>query len=694
MRKDIQALRALAVLSVIAFHAQLGFASQGFLGVDVFFVISGYLIIGLLMKELETTGKINIARFVARRARRLIPAASVVLIAIVIATVIFIPGLTGRRIYSDVVAAALYVANLHFGATATDYWATHVLSPVLHFWSLGVEEQFYLMFPLLLLGVSFFGFSGRIRNRVVFGLLSFIGVSSCMFMLELGRSGSSWAFYSPFTRVWEFAVGGVAVLLSAKFTNHSLATPWIRVLSAATIFIAAGLVLSMTSVRMPWRGTTYELIVIVSITGFILFAGALLKSEKFSLEQVVSFQPIQWLGNISYSTYLWHWPVLFFGTALLNADAQHVGDVSKPQLICLVLLTLLSAHFTYVAVENPIRHLSILVASNRRSLLFGLILSLVVVTVSTASARLAPVRLSSNPIVNTENPRVVADENSAKVVRAIEEFAPQFSSTDRHPIGAEALEIALNDFPRSNRDGCFVTGQTDAKIRGCLYGDGKRLLALVGSSKANQFLTPLQNAATAVDARVLLHTRSGCTLADVTYVQNGRVWQACNRWKQSVMGDLLTRKPQLVVMVTRTQAVLDPETGIQASPRRAKQLFLEGLYETVQRLSSRGIKVLVIRDTPELSKNPLDCLSSHTVVACDQLLGTSLGKSFTEVMQLRQMPNVTTVDLAQAICEGALCPPVKSETVVWRDESHVTDSYAAKMTPLFKYLVRMALSKT
>jgi peptidoglycan/LPS O-acetylase OafA/YrhL len=156
VRKDIQALRALAVGSVVAYHAGLPVFNSGFVGVDIFFVISGYLIIGLLVREQQKTGRIALMTFVGRRARRLIPASSLVLITTVFFVWLMLPGLAGQRALGDVKSAAFYFANIDFALTGMDYWATQTVGPVVHFWSLGVEEQFYIFFPILLVLVFAF----------------------------------------------------------------------------------------------------------------------------------------------------------------------------------------------------------------------------------------------------------------------------------------------------------------------------------------------------------------------------------------------------------------------------------------------------------------------------------------------------------------------------------------------------------
>ena len=689
MRKDIQALRALAVLGVVAFHADLFPFSRGYLGVDIFFVISGYLIIGLLLEEVRKTNSVNVVKFLARRARRLIPAASVVLMCTVIATLILMPGLSGRRVFSDVQAASLYFANIHFGFTATNYWADHAVSPVLHFWSLGVEEQFYIAFPVLLLGVCLLNV---FRNRVtlVIGLvLAIVTVTSFWFMNDIQSTSPEWAFYHPLSRVWEFSIGGLAVATSSFVTKQSVAKGMQTFLGVGSLVSFGLMAWWTTSFHNPWTPNTTELPAIVLATASTLIAGSV-QPIRFSLESLVDVKVIQWLGRISYSTYLWHWPVLFFGLKVLDLESQAIGNSVKFASVALILCSLILAHYTYRFIENPIRNHPHLISSARNSLLVGFVLSISVVTIAAGVSRFAPARLSTQPVEDLQSVTKVPDFNSEHIQKLIKRYAPQPSAKDVEPVSSQDIEQALNDFPVTNADGCFVGSNQNEQTHPCTYGRGLGLISLVGSSHSNQFFPAVLSAARQESARLLVHLRAGCTLANVTYALNGKPWSACNAWKEEVLKDLITKKPQLVVMVPRTQTVIDPLTNKTASAQRQRELFIYGLNDIVQSLTNAGIKVLIIRDTPYFDVNPIDCLSSHVVEACTQSLDRSLASSDAGVVGFGGMLGVVSVDLSQALCSGDICPAVRAGNIVWRDRDHITNAYAEKLSALFGHLVRLS----
>ena len=690
MRKDIQGLRALAVISVVAFHAQVPLFSRGYLGVDVFFVISGYLIIGLLLKEMQLTETVNVVKFLARRARRLIPAASVVLFATILATLVLMPGLSGRRVFTDVQSASVYVANLHFGFTATDYWAHHAISPVLHFWSLGVEEQFYLFFPLALFGLSSLKMHPRQLFRASGLSLAVIATLSGVF---LGRINSpEWAFYNPICRVWEFAIGGLAVVASMTLAKHPIHNRSQKILGLGSLALATVIAWWLTDFYNPWSQNSGEILAIVLATACALLIGSL-ALPRLSLEGLSSLGVIQWLGKISYSVYLWHWPVLFFGLKVLVPNSGKMGDLGPVEVVILVIVTLVLADLTYKMVENPVRNSLQLVHSSKRSLLLGLALSLFIVGSAQAASVFAPVRLDSRPIENVDSAPNVPDLNEKSVAQLIARESPKMTGTDGSPITARSLELAADDFPATNADGCFISGSRSTGFRNCVYGEGNELIALVGSSHANQFFSPVRHVTQVRNARLLVHTRSGCTLADVDYALDGKTWSECNAWKQRVLADLLVRHPDLVIMVTRFQSVIDPATDAVASQSRQTELFVQGIQRTVESLTSVGIRVLIIRDTPRLAHDPVDCLSSHIVPSCQQSLSAALQLSAAKVMEFNGLSRALSVDLSQAICSGKICPAVRAGQVVWRDSDHVTDTYAKSLSPLFVHLVEMSLQR-
>ncbi len=329
MRLDIEGLRGLAILMVVAYHARLPFASGGFVGVDVFFAISGYLIAGQLTRELSRTGTVDLADFYARRIRRLLPAAAVVILATVIVARATLSPLEQRNFTETALAAGLYVANFSFAHRATDYLAAPSDSdPLLHMWSLSVEEQFYLVWPVLLL---FAWRAGRLTAAI--GTTTLVVAASVGLMLRFNNTEPAWTFFGPHTRAWEFGIGALAALVPWRMPR------WVSA-PAAWVGLAAGLAACVTyDARTPFPGVW----AIPPVVG----AALVLAARDPLITRLVS--PLRHLGRVSYGWYLWHWPVVVFAVTLIPTLTP-VGRVVAS------LTALLLAIGTQWAVENRVRY--------------------------------------------------------------------------------------------------------------------------------------------------------------------------------------------------------------------------------------------------------------------------------------------------------------------------------------------------
>ncbi|MBA2381379.1 MAG: acyltransferase family protein, partial [Chloroflexi bacterium] len=338
-RPDIEGLRGLAVLVVILFHAGLAGILGGFVGVDVFFVISGFLITGLLLRERERTGGIALLPFYARRARRLLPAAIVVLVVTLVAAMNLVAPLDRPTVGLDGAAAALSIGNIRFAMAAGDYFSTVAApSPFLHFWSLAVEEQFYLVWPALILLVA----RGRHPSRRVLIALGVIVATSFAANLVLTDVAANWAFYSLPTRAWELGIGG----LVAAAAGHGLGRRVPRGVASlgGWLGLAAVLVAILTfDSSLAWPGVAA---IIPSVgTAIILAAGC----RRLGPSRILAMTPLRFLGRISYSLYLVHWPILALAPFALGAAPDELTRVG------LVGLSIGAAIVCWAAIETPFR---------------------------------------------------------------------------------------------------------------------------------------------------------------------------------------------------------------------------------------------------------------------------------------------------------------------------------------------------
>jgi len=414
-RADIEGLRGLAVLLVVLFHAGVPWVGGGFVGVDAFFVISGFLITGLLLRERLDTGRIRVTAFYARRVRRLLPAAAVVLVATLVASSRWTAPLDRPGVALDAASAALSIGNVRFALAAGDYFASVAApSPFLHFWSLGVEEQFYLVWPALLL------VAGRLLpwpRLGTFAALVAVSGASLAAAVVLTDGAPNWAFYSLPTRAWELGLGGLLAIAAPSLAGipspiRSLASVLgIGALVGAAVLLDASTAFPGTAALAPTLG----------VAAIILGRGA-------GPSILLATAPFRWLGRISYSLYLWHWPLLVLGPLALGVDP----DVGLNLALAAVAVAI--ATVSWAVVEEPFRRgIPVLTAQPRRTLATGLA-AIVVLTTLSGGLATATVTASGDrpaPLAATRSipPRVPA--RSATVTRC-----PRSAATRAHSIPA------------------------------------------------------------------------------------------------------------------------------------------------------------------------------------------------------------------------------------------------------------------
>ena len=358
-RPDIQALRALAVVLVVWYHADLPGFHGGFLGVDVFFVISGFVITGVLLGEHHQKGSISLVDFYGRRIRRILPAATLVLVATLFAVYHYLGFVSGDQNAVDAKWVAAFVANFHFASTGTQYLNSRLPpSAYQQYWSLAVEEQFYLVWPLLFLTLTAILPKTPARTKLLAALVAIMCASVSWCIVETSRN-EIWAFFSPLTRAWELALGALLAVLVPVLRD--------RARRLGTALGILGVVIILVSVwtiepSTPWPGSAA--LVPVFATGLVIAGGTLRQSSDFGV--VAHFLPVQWLGNISYSLYLVHWPIL-----IIAEQYSISGALPLHAELELVALSLAVAAVIYYGVENPIRRSGLLKRNRVLTYLLG-----------------------------------------------------------------------------------------------------------------------------------------------------------------------------------------------------------------------------------------------------------------------------------------------------------------------------------
>ena len=681
----MEGMRAVAVLSVVLFHAGLGVAGGGFAGVDVFFVLSGYLITGLLWTELARTGTLRLAGFYARRIRRLLPAAVLVLVATALATAALLPPLRARPALGDVLAAGLYVANYRFALQRTDYLdADAPPSPVQHYWSLGVEEQFYLLWPVLL-AVAALGLrrGARPSRARATGALLLVGAGSLALSVHLTRVSQPWAFFSLATRAWELTAGGLVALAAPALRR--LPAPVAAPLGWAGLAAVVGAVVRLGA-GTPYPGTAA--IVPVAGTAAVLAAGV--RPVRGGPAVLLARAPLRFAGRISYSWYLWHWPLLVLAPVALGRPLRLAEGLA------LTAAGGALAYGTVGLVEDPVRFSPRLRTRPRRGLALGAALTAVVALACAGAARTVPVPRGTGgpaavaalpPISQTTAPGHAGP--SAAERRRVAVTAPVLAAV-KAAVETRAVPANLTppvadahaDKAAPFVDGCHLSYTATVSPR-CAYGDtaAQTMVVLFGDSHATQWFPALDRIAITRHWRLVVLTKSTCPPVDIPLISPvlGRTYSECATWRANALARIRAEHPVAVVLgVARHYGDV---YGFTVFGRP----WLAGLARTVRAVRGTGAAAVVLGSTPKPPFDVPDCLSEHLSDATACATPTAAAVNVAG-MRAERAATVRAggsyLDVSRWICTSATCPPVVGRLLVYRDDNHLTTGYPSWLAPV------------
>lgn len=656
-RPELEGLRGVAVILILLYHAGFTGLPGGFIGVEVFFVLSGFLITGLLLRELDKSGTLGLRAWYARRARRILPASFLILGITLAASAVVLSPLRFSLAAHDIAAAALYVPNMLFAAQGTSYFHPKLTSPVLHFWTLGVEEQFYLLWPPFLLWVYRRGARtpGRMATRV--GAV----VAASLALSVVGTALVPWiTFFVLPSRAWELGIGGLLALADKPLRR--VPGP------VATLAASLGLLLIAVPSVLFNEGTPYpgfRALAPALGTAFIIAAGT--ARPNAAPVRALGTRGLRYIGRISYSLYLWHWPLMVLGPVVFR------GVLSPPrQALLEVGASLLLGALTYRWVENPLRHGRVVGTHPGRNLRLALSVSIGVVAIALTTGHLA-IRRFDTPAVETPIP---LEGDPLAGVLPVPPGGPAMDG----PLPVDLAPPLLH--PPIWKYGCGLDDHQTA-IPDCTFGDrdSRTTVVLFGDSHALQWHPALERIATARHWRLLSFTKLGCPYQDVAVEHHGRPLNECEVWRDNVVARIAAERPALVLVVGRHK--FEPTVnGVRLSGEPALAAMRDGASRTLARLTPIASRVAVIADTPEIPLEPPDCLSANAdhVLRCavprEQAVDHAWLASEREAALAQ---GASFVDWTDWVCPTDPCPLVIGRFLVYQDTNHITPHFAAAL---------------
>ncbi len=684
-RADIEGLRGIAVLLVLLFHASIPGFNGGFVGVDVFFVISGFLITGMLLREYESTGKISLSNFYARRVRRLLPASALVLAVTLVASIILLPPLSIPSVAKDIAAAALYISNIVFAFRATDYFAAgSAPSPILHFWSLGVEEQFYLFWPAIFLLVAFG--AKKIRLRIATAIAA-IGISSFMFATYLITRAGPWAFFSLPTRAWELALGGILAVIGTRLSR----TPaWIAVLLGWSGLIAvmyAGIVIKATAPFPSWPA------LVPTVGAAMLIIGGS-RASRFGPTPLFENHLLQFFGRISYSLYLWHWPLLVLPLAITDSPLNIF------QRLGLALLAIPFAYATKRWVEDPLRHGKFIGTRPRKNLLMAGAMALLIAGVAISTDYVVTNNSRSNFVALTPEQKIAELDKLLSPLAENNKLANSRPDTLASPVPKNLqpqLIDAKADRPLAYIDRCHTQQNLTPSTNPCLYGDlnSNTTVALFGDSHALSWFPAMNILSKKNGWKLLSLTMSACSPADIPAwnPSNNSVMKNCALWRADSLRRIALAKPLIIIVAgTRGFATIDSDGHLLTGDARTAA-WRSGIKRTVDQLKSVSSHVIYIGDAPASLLDPPVCLSAHLQNALDcatPVVRAIQREWLAQETAMTIEEGISFVDPDLWICPTSPCPVILGNLLIYMDGGHFTATFSAALAGKLRTAISVA----
>lgn len=678
-RSEIQALRAVAVLLVVVAHIWPAALPGGYIGVDVFFVISGFLITSHLIRDVVDTGRLSLLRFWGRRIRRLLPAAFVVLLFCLAAAVVVLPSGSWPQTMKEIAASALYAENWVLAADSVDYMAAENDASMLqHFWSLSVEEQFYILWPLLIIAAV--GLAGALRRRrggataatrrrAILSALAGVAIASLAASIVWTSVSQPSAYFSTATRAWEFAAGGMLA-----FAPSLMAISSARLRQAAHLTGCwGGLALIVLAATQFGPDTAFPgAAAIVPVLGTALVIWAQSSDHSWSPSVVGRFGPVQFLGDISYSVYLWHWPLVVLYPIVVGRPIGIRGGLAL--VVASVALGALSKRL----VEDPFRRNKFWALRQRRSFLFAATGMATTIALSFGAIAYLDARVAEAAVADGPWESAVEVQEAVAATLRFERFPvpDQLAGPEAH-----VDEWRIDD---------CVSVMTEAQRTKCTYGreGASRSVVLIGDSFGTHFLPAIRDEFGS-DHEIHTLTLGQCsvTRAHTRTWTNPHLNETCEAHNKRNLDWLRSNKPDLLLVADATESTLTRILGA-ANPSAKADLYVDGLQAAYTDYASLGVPVVVLESAPKSNCFAESNLSSPALCKPTSTTTFAIGVQMRKERAAREA-GLGYMSLTDWMCTpDGVCPDQIGNMLTRADRAHMTETWAESLRTLIGSAIR------
>ena len=651
-RPEIEGVRTVAALLVAIYHIWLGSVSGG---VDVFFIVSGFLITTSLLSRIEKFGEINLLEYYLGLAKRLFPLAFTVLLFTTIVSVLIMPKAQWRQIISEVFSSTFYFQNWRLSFNSVDYLAqNNEASPLQHFWALSIQGQFYLTWPFIIL-LSYYIARKVLKTPVrktLLAVLIVIFTLSITYSVYITAVNQPWAYFDTFARAWEFSLGGILALLIPYLSfnkSMSMLIGWIGLA-----------IICLTGILLPVSTVFPGFAALLPTSGVILILISAENSSRFGVNRLLGSKPFLLFGNISYGFYLWHFPLLIFYFAYTgNETVTLLGGIA------LLLMTFVLSLISTKVIEAPVRKINLKQSKIK--------------AISIVIAFMLPVLIANSSW------RVYVEQSneSLKGIQSLEDY-PGARSIFENISPTPGLEpfpstaLIKEDLPAFyNQPGC-VSWQ-GSQVTKCSFGvleNPDYTIGLVGGSHSGHWFPALEQLTNELNIKIDVYNQDGCRFTDDDF--GGILTESCMEWNRLVIEELQVNPPDLVFT---TANVNNGDTIPEGYLSQWEKL--EGITE-----------IFAIRDNPRMKQDIPLCIErekddNNCSISRDKALSEIPPWENTEVIP----SNVTFGDLSDSFCDNQTCPPVIGNVIVYRDKHHISTAYSRTLAPALKEQLIVAFER-